>query len=358
MTDMRVVAYTDNTELGGADLSLSHLLAELDESIQVTVVGVASTIVERIAAVRPATPVRVVRKPGSDRDVQSLRSHVAAIREVRPHVVHANLSSPWSCQYCIASAALVRGARSVAVYQLAVPPVSERQRRAKRLTSRTVARHVGVGERTSREVEALVGLPEGSVLTIHNGVPDEPLPRQRPRLRPGPTVGAIGRVEHQKGLDTLIRAVAQVADATVCIVGDGRERAGLELLAADLGISDRIVWTGWRDDARSFLGTFDVFAFPSRFEGFPLAVLEALLARAAVVAADVGSIAEVVRDGETGLLVPPEDPPALARAIGRLLDDRDLRQRLGHSGRELVLRRFTAAHMARRFEALYDELVR
>jgi glycosyltransferase involved in cell wall biosynthesis len=119
-----------------------------------------------------------------------------------------------------------------------------------------------------------------------------------------------------------------------------------------------VVWTGWREDARSFLGVFDVFALPSRFEGFPLAVLEALLARSAVVAAEVGSTAEVVRDGETGLLVPPDDPPALARAIRRLLDDRDLRERLAANGRELVLRRFTAAHMARRFESLYDEVAR
>jgi glycosyltransferase involved in cell wall biosynthesis len=282
---------------------------------------------------------------------------VAALREIRPNIVHANLSSPWSCQYCIAGAALVRQARTIAVYQLAVPPVSERQRRAKRLTSRAVARHVGVGHRTSREVEALVGLRSGSVLTIHNGVRDEPLSCV-PRPRPGAIVGSIGRVEHQKGFDTLIRAVAEVDGTALCIVGDGGERAALEQLAEDLGIRDRVVWTGWREDARSFLGVFDVFALPSRFEGFPLAVLEALLARSAVVAAEVGSTAEVVRDGETGLLVPPDDPPALARAIRRLLDDRDLRERLAANGRELVLRRFTAAHMARRFESLYDEVAR
>jgi glycosyltransferase involved in cell wall biosynthesis len=354
---MRVVAYTDNTELGGADLSMSHLLAELDQSIDVTVLGVASTIVERIAAVRPAASTHVVPRPTSDHDVRSFRAHVAALRELRPNIVHANLSSPWSCQYCIAGAALVRRPRTIAVYQLAVPPVSERQRRAKRLTSRVVARHVGVGERTSREVEALVGLRSGSVLTIHNGVPDEPLSRVAPP-RPGPIVGSIGRVEHQKGFDTLIRAVAEVDGATLCIVGDGGERAALEQLAGDVGILDRVVWTGWREDARSFLGVFDVFALPSRFEGFPLAVLEALLARSAVVAADVGSTAEVVRDGETGLLVPPDDPPALAAAIRRLLGDRKLRERLAANGRELVLRRFTAAHMARRFEALYDEVAR
>jgi glycosyltransferase involved in cell wall biosynthesis len=227
----------------------------------------------------------------------------------------------------------------------------------KRLTSRAIDRHVGVGERTSREIGELVGLTTRSVLTIHNGVPDLEL-GAAPRPRPGPLVGAIGRLEPQKGYDVLVRALARVEDATLVLVGDGGERAALEQLAARIGVADRVVWAGWSDEARTYLGTFDVFAFPSRFEGFPLAVLEALLARRAVVASDVGSTAEAVRDGETGLLVPPEDPAALAGAIEKLLADEPLRHRLGEQGRGLVLERFTAEHMTRAFESLYDELLR
>jgi glycosyltransferase involved in cell wall biosynthesis len=353
---VRVVAYTDNIELGGADLSMAHLLARLDPEIDITVLGVAPGIVERLAAVRRTIATRVVPRPTSGHDWRSLAAHVRAVREIAPDIVHANLASPWSCQYCIAAAGLVRRPRVVAVYQLAVPPISERQRRAKRLTARAVDRHVGVGARTSREVEALVGLQRGSVFTIHNGVPDDQQP-PLPRLRPGPLVGAIGRLEFQKGFDTLIRALADVEHATLVLVGDGSERRALEELSRIVGVADRIAWVGWSDDARSYLRTFDVFALPSRFEGFPLAVLEALLARSAVVAADVGSVAEVVRDGETGLLVPPDDPVALAAAIRRLLAGADLRRRLGEQGRRLVLDRFTADHMARSFRTLYDELL-
>jgi glycosyltransferase involved in cell wall biosynthesis len=118
-----------------------------------------------------------------------------------------------------------------------------------------------------------------------------------------------------------------------------------------------VVWHGWSEGPRGYLSSLDVFALPSRFEGFPLAVLEALLARSAVVAADVGSVSEAVRDGETGLLVPPEDPTALAEAIRRVLADGELRQRLGEQGRRLVLERFTADHMTRAFESLYDEML-
>jgi len=348
---MRLVAYTDNVELGGADLSMAHLLALLDPAIEVTVLGVASTIVKRIAAVRPGTQTRVVPRPTSGHDWRSLTAHIAAVREIAPDIVHANLASPWSCQYCIAAATIARRPRVVAVYQLAVPAISKRQRLMKRLTARGVNRHVGVGERTSREVEALIGLKDGSVRTIHNGVPDEQHPAL-PRPRPGPLIGAIGRLERQKGFDTLIRALAEVEGAALVLVGDGSERASLEELARRVGVADRVVWTGWSDEARGYL------SFPSRFEGFPLAVLEALLAQSAVVAADVGSVSEVVLDGETGFLVPPEDPAALARAIRRLLADAGLRRRLGEQGRQLVLERFTAAHMTRAFESLYAELLR
>ena len=132
----------------------------------------------------------------------------------------------------------------------------------------------------------------------------------------------------------------------------------LEGLARELGVSDRVEWRGWQEEPRSSLSSLDVVAFPSRFEGFPLAILETLLARSAVVATDVGSISEAVIDGETGLLVPPDDSAALAAAIRRLLTDGPLCSRLGENGRRLVLERFTAEHMTRAFESLYDELLR
>src|SRR5438445_48607 len=84
--------------------------------------------------------------------------------------------------------------------------------------------------------------------------------------------------------------------------------------AARLRLSERVRFEGWREDPRRYLTTFDVFALPSRFEGFPLAIIEAMLARLPVVATRVGSVPEAVADGETGLLVGPEDPAALAAA--------------------------------------------
>jgi glycosyltransferase involved in cell wall biosynthesis len=354
---VRLVAYTDNVERGGADVSMSHLLAHLDPAVDVAVLGVSPEITEWVAAARPTADAHVVPRPRSGHDWRSLQAHLSALGHARPDIMHANLSSPWSCQYALAAAGLLRRRpRVVAVYQLPRPPRSRWQLRMKRLTSRGVDRHVGVGERTSREVEELVGLPTGSVLTIHNGVPAE---TRHPAPRPlrGPVIGSIGRLEAQKGYDVLIRALSAVDGATLVLVGEGSERATLEQLASKVGVAERVEWLGWRDDARGYLRAFDVFAFPSRFEGFPLAVLEALLARAAVVATDVGSIGEAVRHGETGLLVPRDDAAALADAIRKLLTDESLRRRLGEQGRRLVLERFTAEHMTSAFESLYEELL-
>jgi glycosyltransferase involved in cell wall biosynthesis len=352
---LRLLVYTDNRNPGGADLSLSHLVAALDPQVDVAVLGVSGEIVEWVGRGRPRVETAVVPEPRSDRDWRSLRAHLRAVRSLRPDVVHANLSSPWSCQYAIAAAALTRR-RIVAVYQLPVPAVSSRQRFSKGVTSLAVARHVGVGERTSREVEILLGLPLGSVATVHNGVPDIQVDA---RARPcaGPIVGAVGRLEQQKGFDVLLRALRDVDSATLVVVGDGSERQHLQALARSLGVEGRVHWHGWSEDARSFLRSFDLLVVPSRFEGFPLVVLEAHLAETAVVATDVGSVAEAVLDGETGLLVPPDDAEALTLAIRRLLGDPDLRRRLAVRGRRLVLDRFTAEHMAREFRSLYDEVL-
>jgi glycosyltransferase involved in cell wall biosynthesis len=352
---LRLLAYTDTTALGGADLALAHVLERLDSGIEVAVAGVSPAIVERVAAGRPGAILEIIDSPRSGHDLGALSAHLSTVRSFAPDIVHVSLASPWSCQYAIAASGLAR-ARVVAVYQLPRPAVNRRQRLLKQLTSRAVTRHVGVGERTSREVEKLLGLPRGTVRTIHNGVPDDPLEAAEKPLS-GPVIGAVGRLEPQKGFDIFLRALGEVPQASAVIVGDGEQRNDLHALADRLQIQDRVQWVGWRDDRRAYLPWFDVFVLPSRFEGFPLALLEALLAEKAVVATDVGSVAEAVLPEETGLLVPEEDPAALAAAIRRLLEDDALRTRLGRAGRKLVRERFTASHMSRSFERLYEEIL-
>jgi glycosyltransferase involved in cell wall biosynthesis len=354
--NLRLTVYTDAYELGGAEQSLRNLLANLGDHADVSVLGVDGNVADWIAAARPGTGVIVVRPVMGKIDLGPIADHVRAIRQLQPDIFHANLRTTFACRYGILAALLVPGVRVIAVEQLPTPDASEFQRFHKRLASRRLAAHVAVGERAARMTEEIVGLPVGSVRTIHNGVPIDPAGR-RSRELPGPVVGAVGRIAPQKGFDVFVRALASLDGVTGVIVGDGAERESVETLAATLGASERVLIEGWHDDARSYLSTFDVYCLPSRFEGFPLAVVEAMLAGLPIVACDVGSVSEAIRNGETGLLVPPEDPVALAAAIRTLLEDRELAERLGAHARTLARQRFTAERMAHAYEDLYEEIL-
>jgi glycosyltransferase involved in cell wall biosynthesis len=122
-------------------------------------------------------------------------------------------------------------------------------------------------------------------------------------------------------------------------------------------VQDRLQITGWVSHAREWLGDFDVFALPSRWEGMPLSIIEAMHAGLPVLATDVGSVVETVIDGDTGFVVPRDDVAALVDRLRRLLGDAGLRSRMGQRGRALAAERFTAAAMAQRYEAIYSQIL-
>jgi glycosyltransferase involved in cell wall biosynthesis len=219
------------------------------------------------------------------------------------------------------------------------------------------AAHVSVGEESARLIETELGLPRGAVGTVYNGLPRLELDPAS-RNGSGVVLGSIGRLDEQKGYELLVDALADLPGASAVIVGDGPEREALESRASETGVADRLELAGWSDDARSYLPAFDVFVLPSRYEGFPLAIVEAMLAGLPVVAADVGSIPEAVVDGETGLVVPPDDVPALTAALRRMIDDPALRARCGEAGRLRAESRFTSDLMATTFAEIYERAAR
>jgi glycosyltransferase involved in cell wall biosynthesis len=175
------------------------------------------------------------------------------------------------------------------------------------------------------------------------------------RALEGRIVGNVARLADQKGQRDLIAAAPAVLerhpDVRFVIAGDGELRAELEELARPFG--DRFELLGERDDVPDLLASFEVFAFPSRFEGLCLAVIEAQAAGVPVVATPVGGIKETVVDGETGRLVPVGDVEALAAAITATLDDPDSARRLADAARTRVLERFAVERMVAETLALY-----
>lgn len=173
----------------------------------------------------------------------------------------------------------------------------------------------------------------------------------------GSVIGSVARLAPQKGLDTLLDALPLVRgarpEARLVLAGDGELRGELERRAATLGLGEAVTFTGHVDDVPAVLAGLDVFAFPSRFEGLCLAVIEAQAAGVPVVATPVGGIRETVIDGETGLLVPVDDAPALAQAVGRLLDDPSAAAELAAEARRRVRARFSIERMVEGTIALY-----
>ncbi|NOT61091.1 MAG: glycosyltransferase, partial [Acidobacteria bacterium] len=177
-------------------------------------------------------------------------------------------------------------------------------------------------------------------------------------------IGTVARFQETKDLPTLVRAFAQLWHAQkshgglhLMLIGDGAERARLETLARELNVYEALIVTGLRHDVPRFLRALDVFALPSLSEGLPGAVLEAMGAALPVVATNIPTLPELVREGENGFLVNVKDPSALAERLSRLVVDRDLARRFGQVGRKRVERDFSLPAMLQRYERLYAELV-
>ena len=167
-------------------------------------------------------------------------------------------------------------------------------------------------------------------------------------------VGTIGALEERKGHRHLLEALAPAMGAVVCfIAGDGSLRSELERRAEMLGISAQTRFLGRIEPSRDLLWALDIFVFPSLWEGLGVAALEAAASGVATIASNAGGIAEVVRHGETGVLVAPADPGALRAAIARLAASAAERDALGEAARKRAVAQFAMSAMARRTTALY-----
>jgi glycosyltransferase involved in cell wall biosynthesis len=179
-------------------------------------------------------------------------------------------------------------------------------------------------------------------------------------FRPARVVLAAGRLSPEKGFDLLAEAAADVCRADpaagVALFGEGAERPRLEARVRELGLASRFVMPGLRADLDALLPAADVVVLPSRTEGMPNVALEASAAGLPVVATAVGGTPEVVADGESGFLVPPEQPHALAAKLLELLRAPELRLSFGDAGRKRMRERFTFDAQASAYLRLFDSL--
>ncbi len=202
--------------------------------------------------------------------------------------------------------------------------------------------------------------PAQKLTVIRNGVPQPP--PERGRLRAAlelpadlPLVVAVGRLAEPKDPLTFIRLAAMTPGARFVWLGDGPLRPDCERALAEQALQDRVALLGNRQDARILLNDADLVILPTRAEGLPLAVIEAMWAGKPVIASAVGGVPELIDHGETGFLCPPGDLEAMAGALRQLLRDPPLRRRMGEMARRRAEQNFSEQQMVRQYLALYEQ---
>ena len=343
---MKVVHVHRIGGIGGSERHLLTLLPALAErGVDVSFLGLddpsrapdpfydaLSVPYERLAAPRDLDPTLAMR----------VRRIVRRADLVHTHLVHADVYGAFGAR------------RLVSTKHNDDPFRAGAFRFVERALARRASRVIAITAALARFQVERVGLPRDKVEVIHYGLddlpqawganPPDPVPRDAPLLL------AVCRLEPQKGVDVAIRALRDVPRAHLVVLGEGPQRKELEALG-----DERVHLLGRVPDVAAWLRRADVLVHPVRWEGFGLALLEAMLASLPVVATRVSSIPEIVVDGETGVLVPPDDPAALAAAVNRVLADPGS---FGERGRARAREEFSVGRMADRTLRVYESASR
>ncbi len=358
---VRVCYVTTSLQVGGAERVLYDLATRLDRRrFEPSVIALQpmGPIGEALQIAEVPVEALGIRSP---RQALLLARLAPLIRRTRPHIVHTHL---FHANVVGRLAARIAGVPRV----VSSVHIMERERAwhpwLEAVTSPLVDVEVCVGA-SVREFMADAGVPEGKLAVIENGVDlagvdrAPATPRDEVPVPDGvPFLLTVARLHAQKGLDVLLQAASLLRKRPFrwVVAGEGRERDALLSEARRLHVDDVVRLPGFRADAIGLMKACDVFVLPSRWEGLPIVLLEAMAAGRPVIATRVGGNTDLVVDGETGLLVPPEDPAALAAAIERLLADPALSARIAARGQAMVRERYSVERMVRSHEELYDSL--
>ncbi len=372
---IKIVYVIGTLELGGAEHQLVALARGLDRSRYLSVVfcltatGPLRAELEQ-AGIRVACfglrGLRIWRSP-----LRVFRIFLAFLREMRkekPAIVHGFLFHAYVLGACVAKLAgvpiVVSSRRSLGRFKAKRPHYLLAERLANRLTNVIVANSEAVRQDTICQE----GVDPSRVRVVKNGIDASPYglpsdPALRDSLGVSPSarvIGVVANLIHYKGHRFLLEAVQEIhrrgLDVRCLLVGDGPCRADLERLVKNLGLEKDVVFLGSRQDVPRLLALMDLVVLPSLEEGFPNAILEAMAAGKPVVATRVGGTPEAVVHEETGLLILPGDPRALADAILRLLEDPPLAEKMGKAGRARVVSMFSVDKMVTQMEAVYAEM--
>lgn len=361
--------------VGGLENGLVNLINRLPESrYRHTIVSLTdvSDFQQRIR--RDNVPCLALHKrPGND--IGMLWKLWRLFRALRPAIVHSRNLAALEAQLPAWLAGVpcrIHGEHGRDVYDM--DGTSRKYRWIRKLYQPLVHRYVPLSQELGDYLREQVKVPDAKIRPICNGVDVEHFrPRancMRDRLLPAGfadedsiLIGTVGRLELVKDQLTLVRAFTELCSHSpdahrlrLVLIGDGSRLGSLEAQAENDGIRDRVWLAGSRDDITELLTAMDVYVLPSMAEGISNTLLEAMACGLPVVATRVGGNAELVEEGETGLLVPRADPLAMAQALRQYINDDNLRERHGVAARERAVTQFSIANMTDRYLDVYDEV--
>lgn len=370
---IRVAYVIDHLRVGGAQRHLLEVVRGLDRSRYALEMWSAAADPGDLAAVfeREGVPVRSFGISGtmlSPRTLATIRRVAGDFRARGVHVAHGYL---FEGNFLAALVGRLAGTPVTLVSKRSLDRYDRIDRRAAAWLSNRLASRVTVNASAVRDItiehercapERIVMIPNGVALPSSAPASVPPQPASDPRGT-GPLVGMVGRLSWKKGYEHALAAAVllreRIPGVRFDVVGDGELRRELEETTRRLGLADTVRFLGQRRDVPDLMRTFDCFVLSSVIEGMPNALLEAMALGRPVVTTSAGGSAEVVIDGESGLVVPPADPDALANAIERVLRDADFARRIAASGERRVREQFSLDAMLRAFDALYrTELAR
>lgn len=225
---------------------------------------------------------------------------------------------------------------------------------------------VAISPDVKQELET-AGIRSDKITIIDNGITladnDGPSARVDARGRLGldestPVIGCVASLTEEKAHKDLIRAFRALANVRpelrLVLIGDGNEQESLVRLVGELTLAEKVMFAGRRTDVKSLYHAFDIFALVSYAEGLPMAMLEAMAEKIPVVVSSVGAIPDVIDDGKNGLIVEPGNIESISKAILSLLDNDDMRMRMGASGYLTIVEKYSSQRMARDYERLYE----
>jgi glycosyltransferase involved in cell wall biosynthesis len=372
-----VVLFPNSSGMGGMETHLMQLARGLRER-GVVVAAICPPSAElqplREALARAGVTVHAIadRNGSASGVVRRIGALVATLRRYPGCVVHLHYGG-YGGGELVQLAARLAGARAVVRTEHVppVPPVTWRGRLLVRIRDQFLSKVICVSEQNRVEHVTALGRDRSRLVVVHNGID---VGRFSPATNgagvanefgfatDAPIVGTVARlVEHRKGIGDFIEMAARVHQldprARFLVVGEGALRPELEAHARRLRLSDVLVFAGARADVPRLLAAMTVFVMPSLYEGCQYSLLEAMAMARPVVSTPAGVAPAIVSDRATGLLVPFEDPAALAHAVCELLADPSLAARLGAAGREVVTARFSLDSMVDALVGVYRAAV-